>query len=234
MIDRKYRRARIWSNEMLKKHAYLFKGDIVNVSAWKDMDKCGRKYKEYFVNADNYYITNYGGYRGICGETGEILLDLEENLPEELIGRFDVVFNHTTLEHIFELEKAFKNICSMSREVVILVVPFAQIQHITTSYKDYWRFTPYSLNRLFEKNGFTMIICEHNNLFNAAVYLYCISIKNNMLEKYSTLGRCDIESMNIPGRWIGAGIKDFLQSILIKEKINIHKEKHNWLKIIKK
>lgn len=34
-----FRRPRLWSNSELKKIAHLFEGWVVNVSAWKDLDK---------------------------------------------------------------------------------------------------------------------------------------------------------------------------------------------------
>ena len=58
-IDRKVRLPRLWSNNELGKFASLFRGDVVNVSAWKDSDKDGKNYEEYFVNAKNYWITNH-------------------------------------------------------------------------------------------------------------------------------------------------------------------------------
>lgn len=204
MVDKKFRAARVWSNQCLEKYASMFQGDIVNVSAWIDTDKNGRFYKEYFTNADNYYITNYTGYRGVSGNTNEIFLNLEENLSEELVGRFDVVFNHTTLEHIFNVEKAFKNLCKMAREAVIIVVPFIQVQHTSESYKDFWRFTPFCIEQLFENSGFTLTICEFDNSFNTSVYLFCIGIRNEVLSKYTYLKKCNIEELGLPGEWVGA------------------------------
>ena len=49
---------REWSNDELKKFAHLFKGDIVNVSAWKDEDKEEGFYRQYFDRAKSYKITN--------------------------------------------------------------------------------------------------------------------------------------------------------------------------------
>lgn len=57
--DRKFRIPRIWSNRELKKFAKLFRGTVVNVSGWKDNDKEGANYREYFINASEYWITNY-------------------------------------------------------------------------------------------------------------------------------------------------------------------------------
>ena len=69
----------------------------MNVSAWKDVDKEGRHYSDYFSNASSYSITNYKAEaRGFTGEEGEIFLDLEKDLPVGLIQRFDVVSNETS------------------------------------------------------------------------------------------------------------------------------------------
>jgi len=175
---RQFRIARLWSNKEIKRFAPLFEGEIVNVSAWDDRDKQGGYYHDYFIKRSNYYLTNYYGVRGYQGKENEYILDLTEDLPEDLIKRFDVVFNHTTLEHIFDVKKAFKNLCSLSRDVVMIVVPFSQVQHETSSFKDYWRFTPTCLRSLFEENGFEIIYTSSNADKNAAVYIFCIASCN--------------------------------------------------------
>ena len=71
-VDRIHRIPRIWSNQELKKFSHLFKGDVVNVSGWRDIDKEGLHYKDYFRNAKNYTITNFKadmrGYQGFKNE----------------------------------------------------------------------------------------------------------------------------------------------------------------------
>ena len=57
MIDKKYRITRVWSNQEIKKFSSFAKGDVANVSAWKDQDKQGKNYKDYFTNAKSYTIT---------------------------------------------------------------------------------------------------------------------------------------------------------------------------------
>ena len=137
VVDRKVRLPRIWSNNELRKFANLFSGDVVNVSAWQDRDKQGRHYKEYFTSSHSYWVTNHAEKSKGLQESMEnqIALDLEKPLQNELRGKFDVVFNHTVLEHIFDCNKAFENICSMSSDIVIVVVPFIQHQH--SAYGDY-------------------------------------------------------------------------------------------------
>lgn len=179
-IDRKYRLPRVWSNAELKKFAALFQGDIINVSGWKDIDKEGGVYKDYFKNADTYSISNYKSEaRGFQGLENEFFLDLEQPLEESLIGKYDVVFNHTVLEHVFHVHRAFKNLCDMTKDVVILVVPFLQQMH--AHYGDYWRFTPMTLKRLFEENGMEMLYLSFNSDKNSSVYIFCIATKNKKI-----------------------------------------------------
>ncbi|WP_250657357.1 hypothetical protein [Alkalimarinus coralli] len=176
-IDKIHRLPRIWSNQELRKFAGLFKGDVVNVSAWQDADKEGGTYKEYFSQADSYTITNWKSEaRGYQGGEEEIYLDLESDLVDSLRGRFDVVFNHTTLEHIFNVNKAFSNLCDMSKDVVIACVPFLQQYH--GEYGDYWRFTPLLVKRLFEENGMELAYLSFNNHKGCSVYIFAIGVKN--------------------------------------------------------
>jgi len=176
-IDRKFRLPRIWSNKELRKFAHLFTGDIINVSAWKDIDKEGNFYKDYFINKKTYTITNYDSdKRGLQGIDGEIYLDLEKDLPKNMYNKYDVVFNHTTLEHIYNFKKAFQNLCLLSKDIVIVIVPFLQEMH--SSYGDYWRFTPLSLQNLFYENGFEILYLSFNSHRNASIYIFTIASKN--------------------------------------------------------
>ena len=174
IIDRKYRLPRTWSNTELKKFAHLFTGDVVNISGWKDLDKEGGHYKDYFTKADNYSISNYRSEaRGLQGFDNEFYLDLTEDLEEQYKKRFDVAFNHTTLEHIYDVRKSFRNLCIMSRDIVVIVVPFIQQMHST--YGDYWRFTPMAVKRLFEENGMEMLYLSFNSHRHASVYIFAIA-----------------------------------------------------------
>lgn len=174
--ERKFKVPRVWSNSELKKFSHLFKGDIENISGWKDSDKDGSKYSEYFKNKKSYTITNYeSDAMGYQGEKNEIYLDLTGNLPKELENKFDVVFNHTVLEHIFEVESAFSNICKMTKDIAIIVVPFLQPMH--AEYGDYWRFTPTCLQKMFEKNNMQTLYSSFNHHKDAGVYVFCIASK---------------------------------------------------------
>lgn len=177
-VDRQFRIVRIWSNREIKRLAPLFTGDVVNVSAWDDRDKEGGRYRDYFSNASQYYYTNYGGVRGYQEQENEYYLDLTRDLPKELYKRFDVVFNHTTLEHIYDVRRAFKNLCDMTTDAVIVVVPFSQVEHVTESYADYWRFTPSCLRAMFRENGLEVIYESESKHKRAAIYLLFVASRD--------------------------------------------------------
>jgi len=201
LVDRRYDIARRWSNRELRKLAPLFAGAVVNVSGWDDRDKEGSKYRTYFTAATSYRRTNYAGKCGYQGDPDEEPLDLTQALPDRLRGRFDVVFNHTTLEHIFDVRAAFSNLCALSRDVVIVVVPFSQVQHETDSFGDFWRFTPTCLRRLFADEGFTVIYEAESPHRDAAIYLLFVASRHpethrGRLPRWRPVERA--------GKWIGA------------------------------
>ena len=134
-------------------------------------------YKDYFINANIYYLSNYKTEAyGLQGYKNEFFLDLEKELDKNLINRFDVVFNHTTLEHIYNVKVAFQNLCLLTKDIIILVVPFLQQMH--GEYGDYWRFTPFAIKRMFEENDMTVLYSSFNNNKRSSVYLFFIASKN--------------------------------------------------------
>jgi len=208
---RRFRAARLWSNRELKRFASECKGSVINVSAWADQDKEGKRYKDYFENCSEYWVTNWKSEA--CGFQGdlenEIYFDLESELPGELIKRFDTVFNHTTLEHVFDVFTAFSNICRMSKDTVIIVVPFMQEQH--SNYGDYWRFTPQCIRKLFEKNGFELVYLNFNGDEKESIYIFAIgarsiSDKKKIVEEPSN-------KMNLVASSVGASM--FRSNVLI-------------------
>jgi hypothetical protein len=177
LAPRDFRLPRIWSNRELRRLAPLFSGDVINVSAWRDEDKEGERYRRYFSGAAHYYTSNYDPVPGSAAPA-DFLLDLEQPLAPELCSRFDVVFNHTTLEHVFDVFTAIGNLCAMSRDVVIVVVPFIQRVHTEASFSDYWRFTPHALRRLFERSGLSVVYFSSTPVSGASVYHLCVAVRD--------------------------------------------------------
>ena len=180
--DARFRRARVWSNRELKEIAPYFTGDIINVSGWADEDKTGGTYRRYFVNARSYSISNKegGAQQGKNLRLEDsIVIDLEYPLPGKYAGAYDCVFTHTVLEHVFNFFPAVENICKMSRDTIICVVPFVQMIHKSPDYLDYWRFTPYALERLFNQHGFSMVYASGGPDFDSTSLLYVWVVSRN-------------------------------------------------------
>jgi hypothetical protein len=214
---------RLWSNRELRKYAHLFKGDIINVSGANDSDKsianplrylftcdfdAGVPYKSYFTAASSYTISNFepDNRRGFTAPgldlSHHIPLDLNKPLDKNLQGRFDVVFNHTVLEHVFDIFSAFRNLCDLSRDIVILVVPFVQMVHdYHGAYRDYWRFTPFAIDELFRQNSFTILYQSSSNLFNGSIYHFYIASRkpDEWRKKNLFLASNEIKKMNLGG-----------------------------------
>jgi hypothetical protein len=177
LAPRDFRLPRIWSNRELRRLAPLFSGDVINVSAWRDEDKEGDHYRRYFSAAAHYYTSNYLPVAG-GGEAADFVLDIEQPLAAELCSRFDVVFNHTTLEHVFDVFTGVENLCQMSRDVVIVVVPFIQRVHTEPSFSDYWRFTPHALAQLFRRQGLSVVYFSSTPVSGASVYHLCVAVRD--------------------------------------------------------
>lgn len=168
---------RRWSNAELRRVGGLFDGAVVNVSGWRDEDKEDGTYRRYFPRATSYDVTNYwGSSTANDGLEGALFLDLEAPLPEELKGRFDVVFSHTVLEHIYAASTAVANLAAMTRDVMITVVPFMQDEHYTGElYGDYWRYTPLGLKRMLSEHGLEVIYLSSNDTPWYPIYLFCVA-----------------------------------------------------------
>jgi hypothetical protein len=189
---------RNWSNQEIRKIGSQFTGNVINVSAAQDNDKQGGKYKDYFPNAKSYTISNYGkGIEGISGDQDEIILDLSKQYSG---SKYDVVFSHTVIEHLPSVEIAIDNLCNLSSDVVITVVPFIQHYHgRINSYTDYWRYSPDALINEFEKRGFSTIYVNWNDDF-PYMSVYILHIASKYPNKYWRLvPQSKIPEINVCG-----------------------------------
>ena len=62
--------------------------------------------------------------------------------------------------------------------MVILVVPFLQEQHTNDDFKDYWRFTPQVIEKLFKKNNFHLAYINANDQDNSSIYIFAVACKD--------------------------------------------------------
>ena len=144
---------RRWSNAVLHRVGPLCEGVVLNVSGWRDEDKQEGHYRDYFPNARSYSITNYWGTDSYNdGSPDSLFLDLEAPLPESMHGICDLAWTHTVLEHVRDVETAFRNLGALTRDAMMVVVPWIQDEHYTPGlYGDYWRFTPLGVQRLLPR-----------------------------------------------------------------------------------
>lgn len=171
---------RYWSNNILRNICKTLEGDVLNVSGGDDGDKQGDVYRSYFSAATSYSISNFGDAK----RSSNISLDLTSSeLPQELTKKFDIVFSHTVLEHIFDIHSAIGNLCSLSKSVVISVVPFLQSFHHGPWYSDYWRFTPNALVGLFEEKGFRTAFVDWNEDFLGNIYIVHVAVASPEMVK---------------------------------------------------
>ncbi len=168
---------RRWSNAELRRWGRLYDGAIVNVSAWRDEDKEGGRYRDYFPHATSYAMTNYWGSASENdGHPEAKFFDIQNETPSEMRGRFDVVLAHTVLEHVYDVRLAIANIAAPTRDTMILIVPFAQDEHYTGSlYGDYWRMTPLGMKRAVEEQGLSLLYVASNDTPWYPIYLFCIA-----------------------------------------------------------
>ena len=58
-----------------------------------------------------------------------------------------------------------------------MVVPYVQEMHVS-GYLDYWRFTPYTMKRLYEENNLSLRYCAANGADKASIYLFCVGYRD--------------------------------------------------------
>jgi len=124
-------------------------------------------------------LTNYwGSAKNNDGARDAIFLDLTAPVPDSLHQQFDVAFAHTVLEHIYDIPLAVRNIVALTKDIMILIVPFIQDEHYTdTIFGDYWRMTPLGLCRTVEDAGMKLLYLSANDTPWYPVYLFCIASK---------------------------------------------------------
>jgi len=176
---------RAWSNREIRRFGTLYAGDIINVSAAEDRDKERGQYSDYFPNARSYSISNYGtGAEGSSGRSDEKLLDLSAPYDGG-IGEYDLVLSHTVIEHIYPLGTALDSLCRLSRDSVMTVVPFLMGLHgREESYDDFWRCSPFALEKAFESRGFKTLYMSWSD-GHPLMNVYLFHVASRYPERYS-------------------------------------------------
>ena len=107
------------------------------------------------------------------------------------------------LEHVFSIFTAFSNLCELSKDVVIIAVPFAQVQHaINKTYDDYLEiYATCNSPTFFAINDFEVVYEAESPDKNSTIYSFFVASRHpekwmNVLSNYEKISRA--------GSWIGA------------------------------
>ncbi len=179
--------SRLWSNDQIRELAAKIDGckRVVNVSGWRDLDKEGGRYRDYFKSNIEYRVTNYPGdtEKGFSSDA-DIALDLSKNVPDELVGRFDLALNHTVLEHLRNPEFGFKQISKLTSDLIITVIPWKQVLHFSPgNYGDYFRISPMVMREWHRENGFEILYEGYQPEYAPETYLIYLGSRHP--ERYS-------------------------------------------------
>lgn len=183
----------------------------LNVSGNLDEDKQGGFYKNYF-RVNNWYISSYVGDSTYSNPCKQIELDLDEattRIDQIHFQKYDLVFNHTVLEHIKNPFQAFQNLEFLlaPNGILISVVPFIYKFHYSNGdFGDYWRYTPHSLELLHKKFGLFLSQIKVGPLKGYEKYIITVAsrsieyknsdiVDKKFLEWNNTLGENSLTSL---------------------------------------
>jgi SAM-dependent methyltransferase len=147
---------RVESNKIIAGWAKHVCGDVLSLGSGGDIDKQGKKYRDYFIRAKSYTTSDIDYTMG-C----DLTLDAR-HMPLIRDCSFDGVFVSGVLEHVDEYRDAIKEIWRVLRPdgVLLLGVPFKQPEHRRPN--DFRRFTRdgivYDLTRMGSRFGVGEIV----------------------------------------------------------------------------
>jgi SAM-dependent methyltransferase len=139
---------RVESNALLREWCADVTGAVLSVGSGGDIDKEGRRYRDYFTKAVTYVTSDI-----VPG--CDVNLDLRR-VPLSFTSTFDAIFCSGVLEHVDDVEAAIDGCWRILRPngVLLVGVPFKQPIHRAPG--DFWRFTEFGtryLLRAFEVQG---------------------------------------------------------------------------------
>lgn len=176
---------RNWSNRTLKEIAMSLPGfeKAINISGFLDSDKAGGVYRNYF-DIKNYEVSKYTGDSLHSNPNSEIFIDLDSDvskLNKSCLGKYNLVFSHTVLEHVKNPFNAFKifSLLMARDSLLINVVPFIYKFHFSKdNYGDYWRYTPHGLEELHKSVGLKMNIIKIGPKNSFEKYMISVGSQN--------------------------------------------------------
>lgn len=199
MFDYRRFHPRYWSNDRLREIGSALRGcsSMINVSGWRDGDKEGGRYRDYFPSMGTYSVSNHPGdsAKGVQQGT-DLSLDLDSDLAPHLVGSYDVVLNHTVLEHVPRPWFAIDVMAQMARKAVITVVPFKQPLHYSPgNFGDFYRFTPMAMRSSFERAGMH-VVHESASAGVDTIYLLHVAVRDELTLDTRAHATLDLDALN--------------------------------------
>jgi SAM-dependent methyltransferase len=131
-----------------KKYSHLYKGDMYDLG-------CGEApYKEYFLKfADRYIGVDWSNT--VYNSGADIVSDLNKKIDlEDEVA--DTVVTISVMEHLHEPQLFLSETFRIMKKGGNLILQVPWQWHIHEGPHDYYRYTPYGLQYLLEKAGFTV------------------------------------------------------------------------------
>ena len=175
---------RTYSNVSLKRILPLLNViSVLNISGWDDGDKEGGRYSHYFSQKVNKYEVSHfeNDYLRSDTDISKMVINLED-INYQAVEKFELVFSHTVLEHVFDQQNAFRIMCSLAEKYVVGVVPMINVLHWEETYDDYWRFTPHGIRKLFENNEFNLVHLEIGPSLSISQYIIFVGARHSVTD----------------------------------------------------
>ncbi len=90
-------------------------------------------------------------------EKADIIFNLNDELPENLSERFDIVFDGGVIEHVFNIGKAFTNICRMTKVGGYI---FSHNPTYNCLHNTFWNISPEMFLDFYSANNYQILDCS--------------------------------------------------------------------------
>ncbi|MDP3004055.1 MAG: methyltransferase domain-containing protein [Candidatus Azambacteria bacterium] len=138
--------------QQIKKHAHYLEGIILDAGSGEI-----RRYKSFF-KFEKYLTLD------IKPENGADIVGSVENIPLEN-GSVDSIISMQVLEHVKNPAKAVSEFYRVLKPGGHCLITVPQLSELHEEPRDYFRFTKFALEEIFESSGFKIILIEKRGGF---------------------------------------------------------------------
>ena len=141
--------------KQIKKYSHYINGVVL------DAGSGGSERYRYLFNCDKYVTLDINPVYGadIVGSVENILAESES---------FDSVISMQVLEHVKDPQGVIKEFYRVLKSVGYCLATVPQLNELHEEPNDFFRFTKYSLEELFKKSGFKIILIDQRGGFWSA------------------------------------------------------------------